>query len=133
MTKPRVIVLRGILRDGQGRFLLLKRSRSSKTWPGCWEFPGGKVDTGEELATALRREFWEETGLEVEAVGLYDAFEWERAEDYIISLVYNVRGTIANVMISAEHEAFCWCSLAELKDLVTSLPFRNIVLKLFKE
>ena len=49
--------------DDNGRCLLLKRSMSSKWHAGKWEFPGGKVDQGENFSEALLREVLEETGL----------------------------------------------------------------------
>ena len=76
MKKTYALVLRGVLQDSQGRFLLMQRSFQSKGWPGKWEFPGGKVGRGEELTDALIREWKEETGLSVVPVACMDVFDW---------------------------------------------------------
>ena len=47
-----------------GRILIAQRP-PGKHMAGRWEFPGGKVDTGESEATALARELQEELGVEV--------------------------------------------------------------------
>ena len=57
----------GVLIDPQGKFLLTSRPQG-KVYAGYWEFPGGKLETGESVETALRRELIEEIGIEVEAV-----------------------------------------------------------------
>jgi 8-oxo-dGTP diphosphatase len=54
----------GVLIDGQGRFLLTSRP-AGKVYAGYWEFPGGKVEPGESIEQALRRELQEELGITI--------------------------------------------------------------------
>ena len=56
----------GVLIDGDGNFLLTSRPRG-KVYAGYWEFPGGKVEPGETVAAALRRELHEELGITIDA------------------------------------------------------------------
>lgn len=50
--------------DSAGRILLAKRPARAHQG-GLWEFPGGKLDPGEDVVAALRRECAEELGIEV--------------------------------------------------------------------
>jgi len=54
----------GVLLQDDGHFLLTSRP-AGKVYAGYWEFPGGKVESGETVAQALRRELQEELGIEV--------------------------------------------------------------------
>jgi len=49
--------------DTDGRVLMSQRPNGKKH-AGLWEFPGGKIDSGETPEQALRRELWEELGVE---------------------------------------------------------------------
>ena len=49
----------------QGRLLICQRSPRGR-FPNKWEFPGGKVEPGEDLLEALRRELLEELGITAE-------------------------------------------------------------------
>ena len=57
----------GVLIQGDGRFLLTSRP-PGKVYQGYWEFPGGKLEEGEGVEQALRRELLEEIGVSVGAV-----------------------------------------------------------------
>jgi 8-oxo-dGTP diphosphatase len=57
----------GVLIDAEDRFLLTSRP-AGKVYAGHWEFPGGKLEAGESVAQALRRELHEELGIEIGAV-----------------------------------------------------------------
>ena len=57
----------GVLIDEQGRFLLTSRP-VGKVYAGFWEFPGGKLEAGESVEAALRRELIEELGIHIGAV-----------------------------------------------------------------
>lgn len=56
----------GILVDRQGRLLLTTRP-PGKAYAGHWEFPGGKIEAGESVEQALRRELREEIGVTIAA------------------------------------------------------------------
>ena len=68
-SEPRrpVDVAVGVLIDPQGRFLLTSRP-AGKVYAGYWEFPGGKLEAGESVAQALKRELHEELGIYIGAV-----------------------------------------------------------------
>jgi len=55
-----------ILRREDGRVLLAQRP-VGKPWEGYWEFPGGKIERGENARRALARELHEELGIELDA------------------------------------------------------------------
>ncbi|MBE0547045.1 MAG: NUDIX domain-containing protein [Rubrivivax sp.] len=72
----------GVLIDAGGRFLLTSRP-PGKVYAGYWEFPGGKVEAGESIAQALRRELHEELGITIA-----DAQPWQvEMVDYPHALV----------------------------------------------
>jgi 8-oxo-dGTP diphosphatase len=54
----------GVLVDADGRFLLTTRP-PGKVYAGYWEFPGGKLEVGESVEQALRRELQEEIGVTI--------------------------------------------------------------------
>jgi 8-oxo-dGTP diphosphatase len=55
----------GILVRADGAVLMAQRP-AGKPYAGYWEFPGGKVETGEAIAHALQREFHEELGIQID-------------------------------------------------------------------
>ena len=64
--RPVTEVAVGVLVDAQGRFLLTSRP-IGKVYAGYWEFPGGKLEAGETVEQALRRELHEELGIAIGA------------------------------------------------------------------
>jgi 8-oxo-dGTP diphosphatase len=56
----------GVLIDADGNFLLTSRPEG-KVYAGYWEFPGGKLEAGESVEQALRRELHEELGIAIGA------------------------------------------------------------------
>jgi 8-oxo-dGTP diphosphatase len=62
--RPVVEVAVGVLLRPDGAFLLTSRP-DGKAYAGYWEFPGGKVEPGETVEQALRRELVEEIGIRI--------------------------------------------------------------------
>ena len=55
--------------NGEGRFLIMRRSPKKKSYPGLWEAPGGCALKGEDSLTAALREAEEETGIVLDPGG----------------------------------------------------------------
>lgn len=66
-NRPVTEVAVGVLVQPDGSFLLASRPRG-KVYAGYWEFPGGKLEAGESVGQALRRELHEELGIEVQEI-----------------------------------------------------------------
>jgi mutator protein MutT len=69
----RPIVGVGALIFDRGKVLLIERAQEPLR--GWWSLPGGAVELGERAEEALRREVREETGLEIEILGLAEVFD----------------------------------------------------------
>lgn len=69
-SKDAVDVVAAVITRPDGSFLLARRP-AGKVYAGYWEFPGGKVEPGEALTHALKRELREELGIEVDV-----AYRW---------------------------------------------------------
>lgn len=84
--RPVTDVAVGVLIRGNGEFLLTSRP-AGKVYAGYWEFPGGKLEPGETVEQALRRELHEELGITLgEAAGAIEPWKIELV-DYPHALV----------------------------------------------
>ena len=92
-----------------GRVLMARRGPGS--YEGLWEFPGGKVEPGEDEPTALRRELLEELDTEVE-VGAHIA---TGQDEHVELAVYRVR--LLGTPRAVEHSEIAWIPLSELRNL----------------
>ncbi len=98
MSNNLLLVVAAALIDDAGRVFVQQRP-DGKAMPGLWEFPGGKVESGETPQTALTRELNEELGIIVNAKHLQGScFACEPLEEaQLLLLLYICRewsGTI---------------------------------------
>jgi len=109
-----VVVAAGLMVQ-RGRVLLAQR-REEDEQGLLWEFPGGKVEEGEEPRQALEREIEEELGMEVAAGELFDAAYHFYPSRPILLLVYRCR-----ILKGLPRPLMCrdlrWASPEEMRDL----------------
>lgn len=111
---PVPVVCALILRGGR---VLLARRPAGKKLGGLWEFPGGKVDAGEDAAAALHRELREELNCAVEILArLPDAahdYGWGRI--VLTPFVCRLRPDSPEPR-ALEHSALAWADWRALDD-----------------
>lgn len=105
------VVAAVILREG--RYLLCQRP-AGKRHGGLWEFPGGKLEAGESLEAAARRELAEELGVAVRSVGAQVFAAGDGPSDFVIEF-HPVE--IEGEPQCLEHSAIRWVAPQELPGL----------------
>lgn len=87
---------------------------------GWWEFPGGKLEEGEQPEEAVRREIKEELKIEVKVDQLFETVEYDYPNFHLKMYCFLCR-IVQGEIVLVEHEDARWLHLAEL-DFVKWLP-----------
>lgn len=118
------LAVRGIC-EFNGKYLLLKIRSKSAHDAGRWEIPGGKVKKCEYFDNALKREYLEETGLEVDVDSLLNVVRRDytacktNEEVKSIQLIMKVTCQSDEVTVSEEHDDYGWFSWDEFEDMIS--------------
>lgn len=121
------VVAAVIIKDG----LLFATQRGYGDWKDWWEFPGGKLEEGEEPEEALKREIREELDTEISV----DEFLTEVNYDYPkfnMTMRCYLCSVISGKLELKEHEAAAWLKPEQFDDLQW-LPADEDVLKAIKK
>ena len=125
--KPFALSAKVVIRDEEGRCLLLKRSMISRGNPGRWDLPGGKVDAGEDLEQGLLREVVEETGLTISLQRVLGAAESESPVKKVAYIILEGRVKSGKVRLSSEHDDFVWVDRHGLTSVDLAEQFRPFI------
>jgi 8-oxo-dGTP diphosphatase len=110
------LAVRVLLTDENGKILILKRSTDSKTNPGKWELPGGKVDQDESFDHALTREVYEETKLKITLDHVVGAAEQNLHIIRAVHIIMSGNVVEGELTLSSEHEGYAWVYLENLSN-----------------
>ena len=109
--RPQVVVGVSAIIVSKGRILLLRRSVRAPEYAGRWDLPGGMVERGETLETALRREVRAETGLAVRIHWTVDArivYASPSRGGIAVTFQCSLKGRRTPRVAPIEHDAFQW-------------------------
>ena len=115
-SHPQLAVSAAIFRDA--KVLLVRRARSPAR--GFYSLPGGRVEFGESLHTALHREVDEETALRIQIVGLAgwrEVLPGVSGGGHYLIMSFAARWAAGEPVLNEEHDDFKWLSVHEFGDL----------------
>ena len=108
------VSIKCIVKDTQGRYLLLKNERD------IWDFPGGKLLKGQKVIETVKKEVSEETCLKVEPKNLilFDNYLVNQVE-VVIAIYDSTLLSDQPVQLSFEHSDYQFFSISEINSLNT--------------
>ena len=114
-----------------GSGVLLVRRGTRSILPGRWALPGGKVEAGEPLRAALRREVLEETGLRVrvgDQVALHEQMPAAGVPGHFLILVFSAEVTGGRLQAGDDADAAEWVPPGDIRRRKTT-PGLSAVLR----
>lgn len=111
ISSPISVIAAVVERNEQ--FLVCRRP-PHKRHPHLWEFPGGKVESGETLELAATRELKEELDLLVVHTGAVLMSELDEEGGFKINFLEVIA---EGDPVLVEHSAYCWATLMELVEM----------------
>ena len=119
----RIEVVAAIIHDSEGRVFATQRGYGE--WKDWWEFPGGKMESGETPEEALRREIWEELETRIVVERLVKTVEWDYPQFHLTMHCYLCHVESGHLELK-EHEAAKWLDRDELES-VNWLPADRVL------
>lgn len=114
--KKLVKVVAAIIENDQQEILCALRS-PEMALPNMWEFPGGKVEAGEDLYSALEREISEELECKIETVKEVFNDNTHEYEKFIINLLSIKCRVVDGTPTPSEHSKLIWLNRENLESL----------------
>ncbi|MCA1454986.1 NUDIX hydrolase [Bradyrhizobium sp. BRP22] len=125
-ARPQLAVSGAIFRDG--KVLLVRRARSPGK--GFYSLPGGRVEFGESLHTALHREVDEETGLRIDIVALAgwrEVLPGSAGGEHYLIMSFAARWAAGEPKLNDEHDDFKWLDPDEIGDLKVTGGLQEVI------
>ena len=106
-----------IMRGEASSCEVLAAQRGYGEYKGWWEFPGGKVQTGETSARACAREIREELGVELTDIGPLVTVEYDYPGFHLSMDCFTCHLAPGEQIHLLEHEAMRWLGVHELHEV----------------
>lgn len=115
-------VSKALIKNKNGKYLLLYRGDTHPNFPGHLDLPGGEVESEETSKTATAREVQEETGICIYPNDLKKLFvkQYKNTKHVLFDIVIDKTEAGISVKLSWEHKKYRWMTLSELLD--TNIP-----------
>jgi mutator protein MutT len=118
-NKKHIVAINAIIKNENGKILVVKRNKNEIAFPGKWTLPGGKAERGEKIIEVLKREVKEETNLDIEDYKEYiEDFTFIRPDNHnVIGFSFLVKTKTNKVKINKDFEDYKWIDYKDIDNM----------------
>jgi 8-oxo-dGTP diphosphatase len=120
------IVIRG------GKVLLCQRKQSAR-YGLKWEFPGGKTEAGENSGDCLKRELFEELGIQAVVGDLFHRQQFIYADGGTFDIAYHIIPDFKGALVNRVFESYLWVPVVQVQQYDLLEGNRDVAGKLVSE
>ena len=115
-NSQKIRVVAGIIWNEDQTKILLSQRKKEQDFSGLWEFPGGKVESGEDDGCALIRELQEELNITATEQEKALSFQYQYPTKTIDFVIYDVL-QFTGIPKGAESQIIAWVDKTEISNL----------------
>ncbi len=109
------VAVKSILQNPEGKILILFKSESEDINPSTFDIPWWRIQWGEKLENAIKREVEEEVGLDIEVIKVSRAWGFTKNDLHLVWITFLcLCNDIENLKLSWEHTWYYWLSKDEI-------------------
>lgn len=126
MSDPIHIVTVIVAMKYRGKYLLVQRNKDEEIFPSHWQNLGGKVEIGERIEEAVRREVFEEIGFRLKKktqLTFLQSYSWEKGKDEVrrLGVIFLIKldKKPRRIRLNGEAQNYGYFTFREAKNLQT--------------
>lgn len=127
IMRSTIQVVVGVLVNSFNEVLMTRRAASLHQG-GLWEFPGGKIESDESIETALKRELYEEIGIEVQQSAPLMTLKHEYSDKTVCLHIYRVLDFLGTPVIRENQLDLKWIALSSWTADTYPVPVPNLAI-----
>ena len=128
-TERMINVAAAVIENREGRILIARR-KAEISLGGYWEFPGGKIESGETPAECAARELREEMDVRIETDGILAETVHDYGDDKVVHLIAVQAILLGGHIRLHDHDDIRWVAVNEMDDYLFAPADEVIVEKL---
>lgn len=122
-TASHRLIVVPLIFDNRGRLLICKMPPERGVFPGQWGLPGGGVEPGERIQSALAREVEEELGIQIDDISplhFKEGLELKRLGGgtvvpiHMVYLLFRCHAVTTDIKLNGESVEFAWAMPGDL-------------------
>jgi len=114
MSKHIRFATKAMIKNKDGKYLVIHKSGAEDVGPNDFDIPGGGIEFGEDIEESLKREVKEEAGIDIDIKKPSRTWGYVKDDLHLVGVTFLTDYVAGEVALSGEHDDFGWLTREEV-------------------